>query len=415
MSQIKKLFFKIIKLKVMQNFFIVSIIAVFQLLNNIILGRQLEKSEFGQYSFVFNSLVGLLSILLMFGRNSSLLRYFSSKDFMDYRWKKYIYKDSTLIIFPLVVLMIGIKIVYKLDWFWFWMGMISTYFMCCTNIVSALLRSKQFFVSTLLLERAHPVVLTIILIVLNLIYGPVNKTTASVAKIVSFSVMIPIVFYMLFKWREGKIEIKKNVFKDSLAFWELNISVVVLTSIDAFFIVKILSFEDLALYAVVGSLLQIYEFSRISIFHVFSQKFSKENAINIVSFNKVLLFIIIIIGLFYFFSANFLLDILFNGKYQLSLNLLMLFCIYNSITFLYVLPSCFIIGQSSSKDLRLMLVVNLASIAIKVILIFLLSSFGLSGFLIASIISQLVRTVFGYYMVVKSKNLKWVDLFRLIK
>ncbi len=417
MIQIKDSLKTIIKHKAAQNFIIIGIIAVFQLFNNVILGRQLEKEQFGQYSFVFNNIVGLLSIILLFGRNSSILRYFSSRDFMDYKWKKFIYRDSTLLIIPLFVAMFGIKMVYKLDWFWFWMGISSSYLMCCTNIVSALLRSKGFFTTTLLLERAHPIILAFILLALNIFFGSVNITSAAVAKIISYSIQIPIIFYMLIRWREGQAKIEKIIFKDSLALWELNLSVVVLSSIDAFFIAKILSFEELALFSIVYAIMQIYEFARIAIFQVYSQKFSQTHDNDIVLFNRILVVIVVIVSFFYLVSTNFLLELLFNGKYSINILQLILFCIYNAISLLYVLPSCYIIGQSSSKDLRFMLGVNLTSIAVKLGLILLLArfGFGLSGFLIAGIVSQSVRTLFGYYMVAQNKKIKWTVFFKLTK
>jgi len=411
----KQLLIKVISHKATHNFIIVGLIAIFQVINNIILGRSLEKDEFGIYSFIFNSIVGVFSIVLLFGHNSSILRYFSSKNFLEYRWKQYLLRNFVLILLPLTVAMSAIKIIYDLNWFWFWMGFLSTYLMCTTNLVSSLLRSKELFITTILLERAHPIILTGLLLSIGFFFVPLNLWNSSYAKLISYSIQVPIVLFILLKWQEGEKTINKNVFKDNLAFWELNISVVVLTSIDAFFIVKILSFEELALFSIIISLMQIYEFTSLSIFHVYSQKFSKENNINIESFNRILLILIFLITTFYLLSTDFLLEILFKGKYEISLTLLILFCANSSIALLYTLPSCYIIGQSTTKELKAMFKVNLINTVIKIGLIFLLSGFGLSGFLIARLISQLIRTGYAYYMVVKNKQLKWSSLFSIIK
>lgn len=412
MKEIKNLIQTILNHKAFQNFVIIGIIAVFQLINNVILGRSLEKDQFGQYSFVFNNITGVLSIILLFGRNSSVLRYFSSKNFLDYRWKRYLLKESLVIIPWLFAAMFGIKIIYNLDWFWFWMGVISSYLMCCTNVISSLLRSKGYFTTTTLLERAHPVVLTLILGILFFIFHSINIPSASIAKLISYSVQVPIILIIVFSWRQGTLDIDKKVFMNNLAFWELNLSVIVLTSIDSFFIAKILSFEELALFAIVLAILQIYEFARIALFQVYSQKFSQDNNIDIIKFNKILFLITILIFTFYLISTDFILNILFKEKYSITLNQLVLFCLYSSISFLYVLPSCYVIGQSSKKDLQFMFGVNILSIVIKIVLILLLSEYGLSGFLIAGIISQSARTLFGYYMIIKNKKMKWLTLFQ---
>jgi len=236
--------------------------------------------------------------------------------------------------------------------------------------------------------------------------------SASVAKLISYSVVIPIILFMIFYWNEGSLGMDKNIFKNNMAFWELNLSVIVLGSIDSFFIAKILSFRELALYSIAVTVFQINEFARISLFQIYSQKFSRDNKINIIRFNKILIIVTILIFSFYMPTTNFILDLLFQGKYSLTLPQLTLFCLYNSISFLYTLPACYVIGQSSTRDLRFMLVVNISSIVIKVGLILLLSGYGLSGFLIAGIASQFARTAFGYYMVIKNKKLKWYMLFK---
>jgi len=404
----KKFFLKIISNKAAQNFIIVGFIAVFQLTNNIILGRDLKKEEYGFYSFVFNNIAILLSILLLFGRSTSILRFFSTRDFQHYHWKKYLLKYYKLISIPLIIIMLCIKLFYNFNWYWFGMGVLSSYILCCTKMFADLLRSKEYFITTLLFERIHPVILTVILLILHFGFNSVNIKSASVAKLISFSVQIPIIIYIFINWKQGKKIIDKTIFKDSWSFWELNLSVIVLGSIDAFFIAKILNFQELALYSIMLSLLQIYEFARISIFQVYSQKFSKTNSINVKSFTQLIILIIIIITLFYLLSANFLLDILFKGKYTVTLLQLVLFCLYSSIMLIYVIPSCYLIGQSSSRDLRFMLGINISSIVIKIFFIMLLSQLGITGFLIAGITTHLFRTSAGYYMVFKNKRIKGI-------
>jgi len=413
MKKIKQNIYLIISHKAFQNFTIIGIIAIFQLINNVILGRHLEKEQFGQYSFVFLNISGVLPIILLFGHNSSLLRYFSSKDFLKYQWKKYLLKSSSKIIPLLIPLMLGIKIFYNLDWFWFWMGVISSFIMYFTNLISSLLRSKGYFLITTLLERAHSIIFSLLLSILVFYFNFFNIKTISISKLISYSVAIPIILLMLFIWKEGTLKIDKKIFKNNIAFWELNLSVIVLSSIDSFFIAKILSFQELALFSITLTVLQLYEFARISLFHIYSQKFSQDNSINIIKFNRILIIITISLFTFYMASTSFILNLLFHEKYTLTLSQLILFCLYSSINFLYLLPSCYVIGQSSNRDLRFMLGINLSSIGIKIGLIMLLSGNGLSGFLLAGIIAQLLRTSFGYHMIIKNKKIKWNMLFKL--
>ena len=409
---LKCLLEKFLKHKSTQNFTIIAAIAVVQLFNNVILGRSLSKDEFGLFSFVFFNVVNFLSVLLLFGQNSSILRYFSSKNIQHYKWKQYLLSFFALIIVPVVLSAFAIKHIYKLEWTWFLMAVLASFMMCCTNMTSTFYRSQGYFNTAIILERGHPVFFIILLAVSLVLYNTVTIGFAAVAKLISFSVQLVVIVYMFSHWKEGGERIEKSVFSEGITLWELSLSVIVLTSIDAFFIAKILDYRELALYSVMIAVMQIYEFSRISLFQVYSQKFSRSKNINIPEFVSLLAVVAVMVTLFYLFSTKFIVRILFGGKYDASFALVVLFCCYGVMNLMYVLPSCYLVGQSSKKEMHYMLGVNILSIVIKVVLIFALKSYALSGFLVAGIVSQFFRTGAGYVMVFKNKKIDYQALAR---
>jgi O-antigen/teichoic acid export membrane protein len=230
-----------------------------------------------------------------------------------------------------------------------------------------------------------------------------SLTTVCILKLLSLFIVVPLLGYILIKWKDGEREIDNNTLKAGLALWELSLSVIVLTNIDAFFIVKILNYKELALYSIIGSIMIVYDFAREAIYSVYSQKYAETKNMDSMKLIKTVIMISIVLSLFYLASTNFILQILFKGKYSSSLLLLILFCIYNSLNLVYVIPSCYFAGQGIKLELRKMMAINMASIAVKLIFIFMFSRFGLSGFLFASIISQGLRVGGSYYISFKNK------------
>ncbi|MDY6933322.1 MAG: oligosaccharide flippase family protein [Spirochaetota bacterium] len=380
-----------------------SSVAVIQLCNNVYLGRELTKEEFGLYSFVFLNVAHLLAIFLIFGQGASVVRYFSSKTIEDYQWKKYLFKFLLLIIFPLIITSFTVKIIYHLDWFWFYMIAGGSFLLCNTNLTGAFFRARGWFNQAIIIERANPIVFFILLLFFFL-FGKMNLDIASYLKLFSFLSVMPFIFYILANWNEGQIQVETKIYSDGISLWELSLTVIVLYHIDAFFIAKLLGYKELALFSVMIAIMRIYEFASVSLFSVYSQKFSKNRDINIKLFFKFLLIIVLFIGIFYLLFTNIILEILFKGKYYASFILIVLFTIYGSINLLYVLPSCYLVGHSDKKEMRQMLLGNIISIVIRIIIIYVLYDYGLFGFLLAGIISMGTRTGVGYYIIFNNRS-----------
>jgi O-antigen/teichoic acid export membrane protein len=405
-DNLRSFFIKIIKDKSFQNFIIIGFISVIQLLNNVILGRDLSKEDFGVFTFVFINIIRLLSVLFLFGQNSSILRYFSKKNIEEYNWKNYLSKFNVVVLIPIILVSYILVKFYNLEFFWFSIISVGLIFKVLTTIIAPMFRSRGNFNIAVTLENADPIPFLILQILAIIIFHKSNLWMNAIMKIISFLALIPFVIYIFTKWKSGNKKIGNDIVKDGLGLWEVNITVIVLTSVDAFFIAKILNYEDLALFNIMSSIMLIFEFSRLSIFNIYSQKFSKNIDVNIRKLFNFLILIIVIITIFYFTSTKTIIYILFKGKYEISFILILLFCIYGAINILYLIPACYLIGKSTRKQMKKMSLINLSSLIIKVSLIYALSRFGLNGFLIAGITSQLFRTCGAYYQFVYLTKVK---------
>jgi len=230
----------------------------------------------------------------------------------------------------------------------------------------------------------------------------------NILKTISLLGIIPLFVFICIKWNEGELIIKNENLMQGLALWELSLSVIVLSNINAFFIVKILDYKELALYSIIGMVMIVYDFAIEALFSVYSQKYAEVKKPDSIQLIKVVILITSGLSIFYLVSTQFILQILFAGKYNTSIILIGLFCINNSLNLLYVIPSCFFVGQGRKIELRKMMIINIISIIVRLSLIFIFAEYGLSGFLIASIISQGIRVAGGYYISYK-KLFEFID------
>ncbi len=369
-----------------------------QIVSNVLLGRGLSKDDFGKFSFIINNIIPVFSVLFVFGQTSTILRLFSSRSIYEYQWKKIFSSFLAIIFIPLAAGTWIVAYYYQLSITLSVILLVGAFLSCCMNMLAGIFRSQGRFNTAVFIERAHAAIFFIFLLYTYFVLNHNDLTTATLLKIGSFIIILPLLLYILVKWKEGPRQIKKNDVMQGLTLWEMSVSVIVLIKINAFFIVKILDYKELALYTIIASIMIIFDFARDAIFSVYSQKFAK-----IKSFNskKVIMIIIIIslaLSLFYMLSTNLILQILFDGKYSASLLLVFLFCVINILNFLYVIPSCYFLGQGMQLEIRKMTAINIISIVIKVIFIFVFSAYGLVGFLLAATISQGFRTVGGYYI-----------------
>ncbi len=397
-DKIKNLIYKTLKHKATQNFIIIALISLLQILSNVLLGRVLSKEDFGRYSFIIYNIIRVFSVLFLFGQTSSILRLFSSNDIQEFKWKKKLGLFLLLILIPIIMASFGVVVFYELSPLMIGVVALGSMLVCCTMILASIYRSQRKYNSAVIIERFHAIIFMPLLLYPFFILKQFDFVTASILKLVSYSAIVPIIIYIFIKWKEGPRQITRDTLLEGLSLWELSLSVIVLGNIDSFFIVKILDYKELALYSIIGSILIVFDFSREAIFSVYSQKFAETKKPDSQKLVKLVILIIIALSLFYVISTNFILQILFDGKYSSSILLLILFCINYSLGLIYVIPSCYFVGQGIRLELRKMLAVNIVSIVLRISLIFLFSKHGLIGFLLAGIISQGFRTAGGYYI-----------------
>lgn len=392
-----------LKHKSFQNFLIMASIAVVQALNTILLGRYLSKAQFGLYGFVFLNIIYVLPYLFLIGQHTSIIRYFSSKNLEDYDWRAYLKKFFFYIIPPLILVCYGIKHYYDFGWSLFMFIVVGSLSDGFIKIISAMLRSRGKFNTAIVIERFHPLVFIMMLLGVILL-GKVNFNIVMVFKVLSIAAILPLVIYYVYRWDNGEKVVDNSIFKDGIRLWEISMTMVVIERVNTFFMPKLLGYENLALYSVLIAIMQIYEFSRISLFNVYSQKFAKGERISRKKLFFLLAGIATLISVFYLLFTNILLHILFNGKYVASMGLVVLFCLLGSIKIMYVFPACFLVGSSNSSQLKTFFRFNLAGALIQITAIIMFGRFGLWMFVVIGCVAFIYRSFVGMFLLNKVRG-----------
>jgi len=396
----RNLFQDIHKNKIILIFFIIGSIAFIQAFNSIILGRILSKESFGLYSFLFSTIVPLVSSVVILGQNISVIRYFSKYNFLNFRWKSYFRNVSVISFLLISIIVLFICVSYKLSFYYSTYIFIAIFSLVMLTFAAAFLRSRKKFVLATLLESPSAPIF-IILIGLSFLLNINDIKPFATLKTVSYLLPFLIAFFLfLKKERNGSREIENTIYFDGLLLWGIGLTLLAISKFDGFFIVKYIDYESIAEYSILFTFTQIYQFACGAIWSVYSQKFSSHYKPNLISFLSKICLIAISISLFYLLVGKPLLHILFNGKYDSSIYLLLPFCVIGCLRLAYLYPSCYLIGKSSSNTLKSFLALNIVGLILKLFfLITFIKYYGLLGAVLSGIIVLIYRNVVGYCLV----------------
>ncbi|MDM7987080.1 MAG: hypothetical protein QUS13_07090, partial [Smithella sp.] len=212
--------------KASQNFIIIAAVAGFQIITNVIVGRELSKDDFGKYSFVFLNVINVLSVLFLFGQPAPILRLLSMNKIEELKWKKVILLFLLTISIPLLIASYIVACYYNLGNMWFIVISVGSFFMCCTLVIGTIIRAQGNFNKAVLIERANPVLFMILLSIVYLT-SDVDLFIVSVLKIISMFFGFCYLLYIIVSWKEGKNKISKNIISEGLVLWEMGLTVLV--------------------------------------------------------------------------------------------------------------------------------------------------------------------------------------------
>lgn len=401
-EKMNSLFKNIYRNKASSTFIVIGCIACIQALNTIILGRILSKESFGLYSFLFSAIIPLVTSVVILGQNTSVVRYFSKHNFLDFDWKRYVRNISTTFFVLISSIVLIICVFYKLSIIYYLYLCIAIFSSAMLTFIAGFFRSKKKFITAIFLERASPLIFIFLIglsFILNLERFQYFVTLKTISYLGPFLIVS---FLFLKKGKNGSKIIEKKIYSDGLLLWGIALTLLAINRVDSFFIVKIIDYKAVAVYSILLAFVQIYDFATQAIWSVYSQKFSSHYKPSPASFLAKIGIVAALISLFYLIAGKPLLHLLFNGKYDNGIYLLLPLSIIGCLKLIYVYPSCYFIGMSNSKTLKHFFNFNVLGVILKVLLLILfLRYFGLLGAVFSGILIWTYRNIVGYYLIIR--------------
>lgn len=392
-----------LKKKISAVFLILAVAAAAELLVNVILGRNLSTDSFGRFKFI-NTVVIMVSTLLLFGQNSSIIRTLSKDDFAKYNWKKFI--NSCLLFSSLIAIIIVLCIGY---FYKLYKEMIFVYIglMCAIGIEysSSLLRSRNSYAYAMFISKLSSIGLFAIVAVILYIVRTTDFYLILAAYVLTFLLAFSIGLASTRKFENGKEEFPISTIKAGLILFLITASFTIMTQIDQFFIAKMLNFDKLAHYTAVITIARGFDLIAMALWFVLMPHYAKDYSRSIKKDSIKVGFVGLLVTIFYFLFGTFLLHFLFKGKFDSSFHLIKYFIVIGFFRVIYSIPSGIIGGRLESKYLGVFLMTCILGMVINLAgNYYLIPILGLTGSAISTMFSWIFRVVAAYFVIILEKR-----------
>lgn len=382
-------------------FTILGITVGFGLLKNILLARELSKSDFGLFTLIM-TLVGFIYPIVMLGQQNTIVRFFSKHSPRDYDWNKFIQKLH-LISVPLAFLFIFISSIFfnfsHLAIIFLLIVILSS---IAADLYTYLLRAIGQYESSIFLHRCIRIILPLALI--SLLY--LNKFYLNTIFLVFGAIYVLhsliIVLYTRKKTSYGIQQIPKSKHKEGLFILGSDLSLLVVISVDKLFLGRLVNFEEVGVYFAIYSLMRIFELALHSIDYVL---IPHSNIVDNLNIKKIMIqvsgFGLLICG-FYIIFGKLITHFVYSGKYDDGYYLIPFFCLIGFLRLLYVVPSSIIAGRLEPKALKMTVFYNTIFMVLNIIIAFIfITIWQLKGAIISTSIIWLLRTSAAFVILFK--------------
>lgn len=380
--------------------FIMGSASVCTLLSNVLIARMLSKADMGLFSLII-SLVMLFSTIALLGRSNALARYFSKRDLAEFNWRKELRRTWPLSLLIIVILVLCSQIIYRLPSVYFFViTIISLIFVYIQLISGGIIRPQRKYNLAMFSQKGF-VFLFIILLLASTKFG--SPTLNRLLLLYSFSLAIFGIFTFGLassKFVNGPTDIPKEVRMESLLFWGINISLIAIRSLDKLFIGKLISYDDLAIYVAIFTVMGLYELSSMSLGYVLLPHFGGKKRIYLTRHVSQAALIAAGVSCLYLIWGKKIVHFVYSGKYDEGIPIIAFFILAGICKVLYAIPSSMIGGRLEKKALQLTFYLNAASVLLHIIFLFwFISIWGLKGAAGATLAIWFLRALQGYIIV----------------
>lgn len=395
-----------LKKSISRVFIIISCIAALQISGTVILARSLPKPDMGLFRLLL-TIAEIGSLLSLLGIDIALVRFLSAPEepFKKYNWKPFLCHFSVFGLFIVALVSLAMNHIYELN-----AAITLSVFgliviLASTVLFSALLRAYHKYELSIFLGRLNFIIFFLFLI--TLYFFKRISFTFAFASYVAAAILANLIVmrYCLKILPCGKMPIPPNVWKNGFYYFGLGISIVFIIQGGNLFIGKMLTYKDLAVFAIISSIMRLFEFAQDSLYHVLVPYLNKINRSSVSRIFVKISAIAIFIALFYLLSSKYIIHFLFKGLYDEGTYLVPLLIGTGLIRTLFVLPASIVGGIGSDSALRNQFYLMLSAAGINIWLTYtLIQRSGLWGVASANLITWCL--IFLGSLLITKKHIK---------
>jgi len=388
-----------LKLRLGKVFFIIGLSVAFGLVRNVLLVRELSTEDMGLFTLAM-TIVAFVYPITMLGQQSELVRFFSKNSLAKYNWKKVLQKILLACAFiSCVAMFIAIQIYHELDVSILAFILVSIITTVIAELFTSITRAKGEYEKSILLLRSIRYASPIALLIL---YWLKQITLINVLIIFGILHLIHAILIFVQTYKSapsGKNDVPRALYSEGLIFLGSDISFIVISTIDKFFLAKLTTIEELAVYFAVFTLTRLYELALQAVEYVLIPYSNRIKQIQISKFLKPVALAAGGLTIFYLILGPEMMRVLYKGKYDAGISLIPWFCAVGIVRMFYSIPLSFIYGRLHKSALKSLVVANSSLIAVNVLLVaWLTSLLGIEGAILATLLVWLVRTLYAYYI-----------------
>jgi len=370
-----------------------------QSLSDLFLARHLSSEDYGLFTLIFRDAVTVLSVVILLGSDTSLIRFLGKTRIEDFRWKSFLV--TAIKAFALVSVFFGAITAWIYDlpqWNVPAIAVLVT-MVASITLFSTVLRARDQIMRAQIGLHSWRVLFALLLIPVFL-SGVMSVATLAVLISISLGFSLLFVGKTLAGIPQGERTIPfRPVLTDGILFFGLSTSSLLMLRLERFFLGGMENLSAVAgYYAVSLPVLTLYWILASGGAYVVLPQFARGMHLRMKSAFTLLLGTGILLGIPFLLFGNDLVGLLFRGRYVEHSFLVPYFVAMGMIQLLYVLPSSFIGGRSTTKQLGQFTYVGLASLGVNVLLcLLLIPSFGIQGAALANLGSWVLRCGAGFW------------------
>ncbi|MCK4339598.1 MAG: oligosaccharide flippase family protein [Candidatus Cloacimonetes bacterium] len=339
--------------KISSTFVIMVISMLSSFLVTIILGRILQPNEFGEFSLL-KQIIVIGPTIAIFGLGHSYIKLFSKIQNKNDN----IHKITILFAFLIsAIISLFIKFIYELSIIKILFVFLSIWFCSISLYLAANFRVKEKFFIAQLFQSGWKILL--LLCILFLLFWRLYIDIDIIYRIIVISVLIPasIIIPKILSKSERRIEYNieiRNYITFGIMFWLINSTGLMFGAIDKLIIPITFNNETLGIYTALSFLFTVsLTMIGSSIGYVIFPTISKGKQVNWKKLFSVIGIIIILSFIVFSVAGEYLVSLLFKGKYDSYNNLFFVFCftLLGSMQFIHVILHFIIAGKGDRKNL----------------------------------------------------------------